>query len=437
MTRVAILLLGAGLVLGVGGPAAYWGVVQLGNETVPGLRIAGISLAPTAQPSEVVEPAAAEWLETRVTVESGSVRVEIPRHGLGVVADLPALDREALAVGRSGEPFTDLHAIAAARRGEIDLGYGYRWDDDKLDGFVRRLAGQVRQSSSPGRLDVSARVVEEPRSAVELPLNAAKAALRTAIAEGRTRIKLENQSTAPVGGDRFPKGVRFDAVLAEYETEFNRWGDYFGRAHNVRLAASRLHGAVILPDEVLSFNERVGPRRYGDGYRNAPVILKGELADGVGGGVCQVASTFHAAAFFGGLDPLQHVPHSRPSSYIPMGLDATVVWPFVDLRIRNPFDFPVLVASEIDENKHRVTLYGRSAPVDVMMQREYLDTRTFTNRTVVDPNLPSGTREVSQGGIRGYTVRRVRYLRTGTHESVEEAVLVYPPTDRIVRVGPS
>jgi len=46
------------------------------------------------------------------------------------------------------------------------------------------------------------------------------------------------------------------------------------------------------------------------------VIYDGEMVDGIGGGVCQVASTLHAAALLGGLNIVRHAPHSRPQGDI-------------------------------------------------------------------------------------------------------------------------
>jgi vancomycin resistance protein YoaR len=73
------------------------------------------------------------------------------------------------------------------------------------------------------------------------------------------------------------------------------------------------------------------------------VIAEGELVDGIGGGTCQVSGTLHGAAFFAGLEIVERYPHTRPSSYIKMGLDATVVYPTINFRVQNTFPFPVVL----------------------------------------------------------------------------------------------
>src|SRR5262249_61849850 len=120
------------------------------------------------------------------------------------------------------------------------------------------------------------------------------------------------------------------AVLSEYETYFSRAGDQQRRGKNIDVGAAKLDGLVLSPGELVSFNQIVGERSEENGFQKSWEIFKGEMVEGVGGGTCQVASTFHAAIFFAGLEIVERLPHSRPSAYIPMGLDSTVVYPIVD-----------------------------------------------------------------------------------------------------------
>src|SRR5690606_18691689 len=130
--------------------------------------------------------------------------------------------------------------------------------------------------------------------------------------------------------------VRFDEVLGYFETRYSQSARYRARTYNLRLAASRLDGTVLLPGETFDFNEVVGPRDEANGYKVAPVIAQGELVDGIGGGTCQISGTLHGAAFFAGLEIVERVPHSRPSSYIKLGMDAAVAYPTINFRVRNP-----------------------------------------------------------------------------------------------------
>jgi hypothetical protein len=142
-------------------------------------------------------------------------------------------------------------------------------------------------------------------------------------------------------------------ILGEYTTHFKKGADD-GRRHNITKLSLALN-FTIGPGEVWSFNESLGPRTKELGYLPAATIVLGELTESYGGGTCQVSSTAFVAALRAGLEIVERRPHSRPSSYIPKGMDATVSYqkecwvekpdPRIcpDLKIKNPYDFPVSI----------------------------------------------------------------------------------------------
>jgi vancomycin resistance protein YoaR len=159
------------------------------------------------------------------------------------------------------------------------------------------------------------------------------------------------------------------------------------------------------------------------------------MVEGTGGGTCQVASTLHAIAFFGGLDIVQRLPHSRPSGYIPAGLDATVVYPIVDLKLRNPYSFPVVVHASVSGNKVKMELLGADKPVDVSFGKTVLATTPFVRKVVEDPGLTRPKRK--QKGIEGMELYRSRVLAFHDgRRKVESGRDLYPPTVEIWHVPP-
>lgn len=233
-----------------------------------------------------------------------------------------------------------------------------------------------------------------------------------------------------------PLGFSLDTQMAHYTTRFRTRGRNRGRGHNVTRAAELLDRTIIAPHGTLSFNEAVGARTRANGFRQAMVIDSGELVPGMGGGVCQVASTLYAAALRAGLEVVDARPHSRPSGYIPMGLDATVSYPNLDLVLSNPFDFPIQVLSHASDGVMNVELVGQARPLEASVRRRVLSRQAFAERIVEDATLPLGTREVTQSGIRGARVQVTRTLTNESGETREERNVVrYPPTDEIVHVG--
>lgn len=142
--------------------------------------------------------------------------------------------------------------------------------------------------------------------------------------------------------------------LCEFITQF-KTQTQDARVHNIELGAKKLDGIIINPGDTFSFNQTIGPRDEEHDFKNAPALFLGETIQELGGGMCQVSSTLHAAALNVGLEIIERHPHSRPSSYIVKGFDATVNYPpdcqkdkpdlrvCFDLKIRNPYDFPITI----------------------------------------------------------------------------------------------
>src|SRR6185436_15793695 len=205
-------------------------------------------------------------------------------------------------------------------------------------------------------------------------------------------------------------GIDISTVLGAWETRYSAVGPDTDRTYNLKVGADHLNGHILKPHEVFSFNSVVGDRTEKEGYRVAPVIQGGELIDGLAGGMCQIASTLHAAAFFAGLDVVSSTPHSRPSSYIPMGLDSTVVYPTTDLKLRNPYEFPVVMHYQVNQGSVKVELLGKERPHKVIFEREIKTETAFGSESRGDSEMPSGQRLVVQEGYPGYSLIRRRYI---------------------------
>ncbi|RYE88759.1 MAG: hypothetical protein EOO75_12955 [Myxococcales bacterium] len=194
-------------------------------------------------------------------------------------------------------------------------------------------------------------------------------------------------------------------VLASAESTFSLAGTGAGRAVNIEAAARRLDGRVIAPGELFSFNEVVGPRTLEAGFTYAPEIVDEELETGVGGGTCQVSSMVHMAAVHGALDVVSRIGHSRPSAYAPMGLDATVIYGQVDLKIRNPFPFPLIVHAFLPKKTQvRVELLGADPQATVRYSYGISKSDDFYRRITYKPTLSDGRVVLHQKGVKGHEV---------------------------------
>ena len=162
-------------------------------------------------------------------------------------------------------------------------------------------------------------------------------------AEPGQTVRMDLKATAPQVSGR---EVYFQDVLGFCQTPH---GENKERNQNLRLACKALNGVVLEPGQTLSYNATLGQRTEEAGYLPAPAYSGTDLINSVGGGVCQVSSTLYLCSLYAELETVERVSHGYPSSYIPVGLDATVNWGAPDLKIKNNSDYPVKIVAE-DQN---------------------------------------------------------------------------------------
>lgn len=175
------------------------------------------------------------------------------------------------------------------------------------------------------------------------------------------------------------------ALVGKYTTKFDPGN--VNRTINIKLASKSINNLVLLPGEEFSFNKVVGQRTAARGYKSAPVIVKGEYSEGIGGGICQVSSTLYNSVDEAGLKITRRVSHSREVTYVPPGRDATVSWGGPDFRFKNNLDKPVLI--KIKVSGPYLTVYTYTVPgAKVKKKKVEPAPQTFTTVTV-DPTKPT------------------------------------------------
>jgi vancomycin resistance protein YoaR len=359
---------------------------------------------------------------------------------MGLQVDVDETVAIASRVGKGGDAWSRVQMVRKARAGQLDVPLRLHIAREPAFAKLESVKELTDSEAVSARLDLDkhATIPEKDGHYVDRDGTVAlleAAALTRDVRHEPAKIELPIATFAPRIVAAYLKNLDISTVMAEYETFFSRSGDQRRRGKNIDNAAQKLDGLVISPGEMVSFNTIVGERSETNGFAKSWEIFKGEMVEGVGGGTCQVASTFHAVAFFGGFDVLERLPHSRPSAYIPMGLDSTVVYPGVDLKVRNPHPFPVVVHAKTERGKLRIELLGKTRPVEVSFGRELVEAVSFTRKVVEEPSLSGKKVLVKQHGIKGFRIRRSRLLRypDGTRKK-EEATDFYPPTVEIYHV---
>ena len=170
---------------------------------------------------------------------------------------------------------------------------------------------------------------------------------------------------------KYERGIEeYVALRSSFVTYFNM--DNTSRVHNITLASSSISGVVVRAGERFSFNEVVGKRTVERGYRVAPVIVKGELVEGVGGGVCQVSTTLYNAVTLAGLTSVRKTAHSMPVSYVEPSRDVTVS-EYIDYAFVNDSGEDIYIECVARANYIKVNIYGIRTDEHIEVETEYED----------------------------------------------------------------
>lgn len=145
-------------------------------------------------------------------------------------------------------------------------------------------------------------------------------------------------------------------MISHYQTfSGNTWAGNM----NMTVAMQSMTGTVIKPGEVFSFNEKTGDSNDPDnGYYAAGVIVNGAEANGIGGGICQAATTIYNAAIRSGMTIVEREPHTWPSVYVPVGTDSAIDYGFIDMKFRNDTDHEVYLICYMDGGTLNAFIYG-------------------------------------------------------------------------------
>ncbi|MGE5396948.1 MAG: VanW family protein, partial [Chitinophagales bacterium] len=131
------------------------------------------------------------------------------------------------------------------------------------------------------------------------------------------------------------------------------------RNHNINLAMQAINNQVINPGENWSFNRAVGPRTAERGYKKAMIIVNKKFVPGLGGGVCQVASTLYNVILQAKFQVIERHPHSLPVKYVASGCDATVSYGAHDLKFSNNLPHQVVIKTSSLPGKILIAFYTR------------------------------------------------------------------------------
>ena len=348
-------------------------------------------------------------LSAPVRLEYSGVRWRLPRWRIAELLYLPVGGETAVAIAGPGAEAWFAKLRKTVERAPVNAGF-------------EALGDGVRVVPAKNGL------------AVDVPATA-KALLAAAISPTGRTAQLAVRTAPPDRTTAEAAAMGIERRLASYTTLYAGTPD---RITNLQLAVRLLNGAVVAPGGTFSFNQRVGERTVERGFRPAPVIIKDEYEEDVGGGVSQVATTVFNAAWEAGLEITERNPHSLYISRYQTGRDATVNFPDLDLTFVNDTPKWIYVAGASGDNGITVSIYGGGPERRVVSGLgELRETGPGPVRRISDPTLLRGETVTEEEGTNATatSVTRTVYDATGKVLHDETWNTSYRGEYRVIRVG--
>ena len=213
------------------------------------------------------------------------------------------------------------------------------------------------------------------------------------------------------------------------------------RASNVALGAKMLNGTIVMPGETFSFNKVMGDCGLSSrGFKPAAVFKGGKTVQEVGGGICQISSTLYVSVLYANLGIVSRSNHALPVGYVPVSLDATVYYPYLDFKFKNTREYPIkIVATTTSSRKLTIAIYGTEEEKEYDVELSSWITSTIASKVQKqeDKNLAQGKTKIIQAGKNGY--KSVAYKTVKYNGKVISKVLLsqdsYGSTPKIIAVG--
>ena len=262
----------------------------------------------------------------------------------------------------------------------------------------------------------------------------ARALLAAALSTDKRTVELVVDTAQPRLTTAKAKTLGITRVLGTYSTLYSGTSD---RITNLKLAVNLIDGTVVQPGDTFSYNHVVGPRTKTRGFKIAPTIMDGEYKDAYGGGVSQVATTVFNAVWEAGLKITARTAHSLYISRYPLGRDATVNYPDVDLKFVNDTNHAIVMRGYAGPTGLTIGVLG--APTNrrvVSIPGEVKTTGEPEVERVPDPTLYVGEEVVEDAGTPPQSVQVHRIVYEGDKVLYDEVWYTsWLDEPKVIRVG--
>lgn len=242
----------------------------------------------------------------------------------------------------------------------------------------------------------------------------------------------ENRSVEAVVTEEEPEFTTADAealgvteVVSEISTPLTNDAV---RTENLVVGTAKTNNTLVLPGEQFSLLEELGEITEENGYVSSGVVMEGFNATALGGGLSQLSTNTFNIGYRGGMEDVTHQPHSKYFDRYPMGVEATIWQPTVDMVWQNNSPYAVLVETWVEDGEVHSRLWSTDYyDVDIQVSEPYNYVQPTTKVNTSPDCVPYGA------GGPGFTVDVSRNV-TAEGETVYQNSYswTYQPVDAAV-----
>lgn len=228
--------------------------------------------------------------------------------------------------------------------------------------------------------------------------------------------------------------------ISSYSTSYTTGSGTANRNHNIALVSSMLDNTICESNGgKWSFIEYSGEITESQGFKEASTVVGNSYEKGIGGGVCQVATTIFNSVYDAGCNIVSRSSHNLYIASYPAGRDAAINYPSPDLIWKNDLNSDILL--KVSTNGYKVTcsLYGLNPHYKVVSEAgNWEQGDKYKTEYIVDPTKPANSKYTQSSGADGRSITVIRkiYNKDGVLISQQSFSSKYAPKNEIIVLGP-
>lgn len=416
MRKKAIIILGAIFLLSTAifTTYSYSKVKKWDSLILPSVKIENENLTgkTKAEAQKIIEDKySSQVIKKKIDIVQGEKKYTLDYSKLDAKYNIDQAIEQATSYGSDMSMYQRYKAIKNPVETQIELKFEY---NDKIVGeMIEEIAKDTNKEAvnatikmvSSGKFSVTNDVIGKQLDSDKLK-SEIKGKINGVLSEDTISIEAPVNKIVPKVTTATLKTV--DKKIASFTTNFASSAS--GRATNINLSTKSINGTLLMPGDVFSFNGVVGQRTAKNGYQAAGIIIGDKIEQGLGGGICQTSSTLYNAILGTGLKSVERVHHTFPSSYVPIGLDATVDYGNLDYKFKNTFNHPIYIEGYTSNKRLSFNIYSSATLANrtYKISTQTLQTTQAKTETIKDSTKYEGEKEIIKKSYPGYKVKVTR-----------------------------